>query len=69
MLFFRGRDQWYLYRVVDEHGQVVDVLLRDHRDTASAEAFFERWAAQARRRGRSSPTTTSRTSRRSSGPC
>ena len=41
MLFFRGRDQWYLYRVVDEHGQVVDVLLRDHRDTASAEAFFE----------------------------
>ena len=30
-----------LYRAVDEHGQVVDVLLREHRDTASAEAFFE----------------------------
>jgi transposase-like protein len=29
-----------LYRVIDEDGQVVDVLLRDHRDTASAEAFF-----------------------------
>jgi len=41
MFFFRGTDKWYLYRAVDEHGQVVDVLLREHRDTASAEAFFE----------------------------
>jgi putative transposase len=41
MFFFRGQDKWYLYRAVDEHGQVVDVLLREHRDTASAEAFFE----------------------------
>jgi putative transposase len=41
MFFFRGKDKWYLYRAVDEHGQVVDVLLREHRDTASAEAFFE----------------------------
>ena len=40
MFFFRGQDKWYLYRAVDEHGQVVDVLLREHRDTASAEAFF-----------------------------
>jgi len=31
-----------LYRAVDEHGQVVDVLLQEHRDTASAEAFFLR---------------------------
>ena len=30
----------YLYRAIDEDGVVVDVLLRDHRDTASAEAFF-----------------------------
>ena len=29
-----------MYRVVDEDGVVVDVLLRDHRDTASAEAFL-----------------------------
>jgi putative transposase len=41
MFFFRGQDKWYLYRAVDEYGQVVDVLLREHRDTASAEAFFE----------------------------
>ena len=41
MFFFRGDDKWYLYRAVDEHGQVVDVLLSEHRDTASAEAFFE----------------------------
>jgi len=40
MFFFRGKDKWYLYRAVDERGQVVDVLLREHRDTASAEAFF-----------------------------
>jgi transposase-like protein len=41
MVFFRGTDKWCLYRAVDEHGQVVDVLLREHRDTASAAAFFE----------------------------
>jgi IS6 family transposase len=41
MFFFRGKDKWYLYRAVDEYGQVVDVLLREHRDTASAGAFFE----------------------------
>jgi IS6 family transposase len=40
VFFFRGQDKWYLYRAVDEYGQVVDVLLREHRDTASAEAFF-----------------------------
>jgi len=32
----------YLYRVVDQRGQVVDVLLREHPDLASAEAFFRR---------------------------
>ena len=30
----------YLYRAIDEHGQVVDVLLRAHRDLDSARAFF-----------------------------
>ena len=70
MFFFRSKDKWYLYRAVDEHAQVVDVLLRDHRDTASAEAFSSmRSAAQARYRVRSSRITISRTSRRSSGPC
>jgi transposase-like protein len=37
---FRGQQKFYLYRAVDEHGQVIDVLLRDTRDRASAEAFF-----------------------------
>jgi IS6 family transposase len=41
MFFCRGKDKWYLYRAIDEHGQVADVVLREHRDTASAEAFFE----------------------------
>jgi putative transposase len=30
----------YLYRAIDEEGVVVDILLRGHRDTASAQAFF-----------------------------
>jgi len=37
---FRKNQKRYLYRAVDEGGVVVDVLLREHRDTASAEAFF-----------------------------
>ncbi len=39
---FRGTEKRYLYRAVDQHGQVIDVLLREHRDLASAEAFFRR---------------------------
>jgi transposase-like protein len=44
VFFFRrkGEEKRYLYRAIDEHGQVLDVLYRDHRDTASAEAFFRR---------------------------
>jgi putative transposase len=38
-LFRRGQKR-YLYRAIDEDGVVVDVLLCEHRDTASAEAFF-----------------------------
>jgi transposase-like protein len=43
--------QWtYLYRAVDEHGQVVDVLLRERRDLESARAIFDQ--AITRRGGR-----------------
>jgi transposase-like protein len=38
----RGGKKHYLYRAVDKRGQVVDVLLRERRDLASAEAFFRR---------------------------
>jgi transposase-like protein len=31
---FRGGQKRYLYRAVDQHGQVVDILLRDKRDLA-----------------------------------
>jgi IS6 family transposase len=32
----------YLYRAVDQHGQVIDVLLSEQRDTAAARRFFTR---------------------------
>jgi transposase-like protein len=38
----RGGKKHYLYRAVDQRGQVVDVLLRERRDLASAKAFFRR---------------------------
>jgi transposase, IS6 family len=35
--------QWaYLYRAVDQHGQVIDVLLSARRDLAAARRFFTR---------------------------
>src|SRR5215208_5057629 len=43
---FRGQQKLYLYRAVDEKGQVIDVLLRDKRDRASAEAFFRQALAR-----------------------
>jgi IS6 family transposase len=36
----------YLYRAVDEQGQVVDVLLRERRDLESARAFFDQAIAR-----------------------
>jgi transposase-like protein len=32
----------YVFRCIDERGQIVDVYLSDHRDAASARAFFVR---------------------------
>jgi IS6 family transposase len=32
--------QRYLYRAVDQYGQVIDVLLSEQRDTAAARRFF-----------------------------
>src|SRR5262249_9305538 len=43
---FRGRQKLYLYRAVDAQRQVIDVLLRDKRDPASAEAFFRQALAR-----------------------
>jgi putative transposase len=36
-----GRLHWR-WRAVDEHGQTIDVLLQERRDTAAAERFFRR---------------------------
>jgi transposase-like protein len=35
-----GKRWHYLFRAIDEHGQIVDVYLSDRRDRAGAEAFF-----------------------------
>ncbi len=43
---FRGKQKLYLYRAIDEHGQVIDVLLRNKRDRVSAEAFFRQALAR-----------------------
>jgi len=49
VFLFRESEKRYLYRAIDEDGVVVDVLLRDHRDTASAEAFFRQAIERAGR--------------------
>jgi IS6 family transposase len=45
--YVRVGGRWaYLYRADDEAGQVVDVLLREQRDLASARAFFDQAIAR-----------------------
>mgnify|MGYP003526151630 FL=1 len=36
-----GEVHW-LWRAIDEHGEVLDILLQEHRDAASAKRFFRR---------------------------
>ncbi len=36
-----GKRWYYLYRAIDEHGQIVDVYLSALRNTAAAQIFFE----------------------------
>ena len=45
--YIRLAGRWiYAYRVIDEHGQVIDVYLSEMRDTAAATAFFEQAIAR-----------------------
>jgi hypothetical protein len=47
----------YIYRAVDQHGQVIDVLLTTRRDAAAARRFFTRALRTLRSfRARWSPT-------------
>jgi IS6 family transposase len=46
--YLKVAGRWrYLYRAVDQFGQVIDVLLTEHRDTAAARRFFTRALAHA----------------------
>jgi putative transposase len=39
--YIKGKGQWYyLYRAVDKHGQTIDFLLTEHRDTGAALRFL-----------------------------
>ncbi len=70
VFLFRGAVKRYLYRAVDEHGQVVDVLLRERLDLASAQAFFRRARATAETQPAApSPITISPTSGQPSRTC
>lgn len=42
-----GRRPVYLWRAVDEHGQVLDVLVQEHRDAGAAGRFFRRLLGHA----------------------
>jgi len=46
VFLFRRGQKLYWYRAIDEDGVVVDVHLREHRDTASAAAFFRQAIAR-----------------------
>jgi transposase-like protein len=40
--YIRVKGEWrYLYRAVDKHGQTIDFLLTEHRDTAAALRFLK----------------------------
>src|SRR4051794_25760679 len=44
--YLKVHGRWcYLYRAIDQHGNLIDVLLSEHRDMAAARAFFR--SAQA----------------------
>ena len=42
-----GGEQAYLWRAVDEHGQVLDILVQELRDADAAEQFFRRFLDHA----------------------
>jgi len=42
-MYIKVKGQWrYLYRVVDKHGQTIDFLLTEHRDTEAALRFLKK---------------------------
>jgi len=46
----QARRRWtYLYRAVDQHGQVIDVLASTRRDQAAARRFFTAALSHGRR--------------------
>ncbi len=41
--YIKVRTRWvYLYRAIDKHGQTLDFMLSERRDTAAARRFFKR---------------------------
>ncbi|MBZ9753583.1 IS6 family transposase [Deinococcus sp. HMF7604] len=42
-----GGEKHWLWRAVDEHGTVLDILLQQHRDTRAARSFFTRLLSES----------------------
>jgi transposase-like protein len=60
--YLKVAGRWrYLYRAVDQYGQVIDVLLSEQRDTAAARRFSTRALAHGQGRWRSPPRRLVRT--------
>ena len=51
-----GGKQHYLWRAVDQDGEVVDVYLQERRDAKAAKRFFQRFLRSGGVQERSSPT-------------
>jgi transposase-like protein len=51
--YVKAAGRWrYLYRAVDQYGQVIDMLLSEQRDTTAARRFFTHALVYGRRRSR-----------------
>ena len=61
----------YLWRAVDQHGVVLDILVQDRRNATAAKRFFKRLLAgpASTSRGASSPMACAATARRGARSC
>ncbi len=60
----------YLWRAVDQHGVVLDILVQDRRNATAAKRFFKRLLAGLKyKQSASSPTACAATASRTARSC